>query len=283
MSTDMSSTKKRRWDSDQVGGEVAQPEQDIVTSQQEPAGIAAATEQAILAAKALAESAMAEAQAAAEPEAVEKTEDTKVEPPANESFTMDVDINFAANRQHLAKSATQRQIIEATGADISTKGQYYADASEATPDAPALHLHVEATNQDMLDRAVAMIERLKAEGDPSDHAMTPSAMSAYSNTQSDSYGGYRHERHPRNIYHEKIPVGIESERGFNVRAKLIGTGGENMKYIQNTTGVRVQVRGRGSGFVENATGIESDEEMHLFISAPTEDVMLQAMYYSKSL
>ncbi|KAJ1951905.1 hypothetical protein EC988_003843, partial [Linderina pennispora] len=279
------STKRRRWDSDQVDGKTGESTQDIGGSQTGPTEIATATEQAILAAKALAESAKAEAdaQAASETEPAINTGSAKDEPKTNETFAMDVDINFASNRQHLAKSVTQRQIIEATGADISTKGRYYTNASEATPDAPALHLHVEATSQEMLDQAVAMIERLKTEGDPSDTAMTPGAMSAYSNGHSDSYSGYRHERHPRNIYHEKIPVGIESERGFNVRAKLIGTGGENMKYIQNTTGARVQVRGRGSGFIENATGLESDEDMHLFISAPTEDITLQAMYYSKSL
>ena len=77
-------------------------------------------------------------------------------------------------------------------------------------------------------------------------------------------------------------------RNFNVRAKVVGPGvsaaafmGELMlvadpdgsidlqgmfvKYIQAETGTRVQIKGLGSGFIENDTGREAEEPMHVYI------------------
>ncbi|KAJ2742398.1 hypothetical protein GGI20_004514 [Coemansia sp. BCRC 34301] len=82
---------------------------------------------------------------------------------------------------------------------------------------------------------------------------------------------------------DKVYVEVESVRGFNVRAKLIGTGGENMKYIQNTTGARVQVRGNGSGCDDNAPGSDPYEPLHLYITATSEEAMSQAKEYCSSL
>ncbi|KAJ2894495.1 hypothetical protein IWW38_002564, partial [Coemansia aciculifera] len=82
---------------------------------------------------------------------------------------------------------------------------------------------------------------------------------------------------------DKIYVEVESTRGFNVRAKLIGTGGENMKYIQNTTGARVQVRGNGSGCEDSAVDSDPYEPMHLYITATSEDALNQAKGYCSSL
>ncbi|KAJ2337963.1 hypothetical protein GGH92_007381, partial [Coemansia sp. RSA 2673] len=78
-------------------------------------------------------------------------------------FTADIDINDSDNRQILAKSSTHIAITEATGVQIATRGRRYADASEATPADPALHLHVEAASQEMLDKAVEMIKTMNAE------------------------------------------------------------------------------------------------------------------------
>jgi hypothetical protein len=38
-----------------------------------------------------------------------------------------------------------------------------------------------------------------------------------------------------------------------------------VKYIQAETGTRVQIKGIGSGFIENDTGREADEPMHVYI------------------
>lgn len=65
---------------------------------------------------------------------------------------------------------------------------------------------------------------------------------------------------------EKLNVGIETLRNFNVRAKVVGPSGMFVKYIQQETGTRVQIKGLGSGFVDAETGRESDEPMHIHIT-----------------
>lgn len=56
-----------------------------------------------------------------------------------------------------------------------------------------------------------------------------------------------------------------------------------VKYIQAETGARVQIKGRGSGFIENDTGRESDEAMHISIVAPTDDQIQRAKILADDL
>jgi hypothetical protein len=49
-----------------------------------------------------------------------------------------------------------------------------------------------------------------------------------------------------------------------------------VKHIQAETGARVQIKGRGSGFLENETGREGEDEMHISIVAPTDDQIQRA-------
>ncbi|KAJ2809022.1 hypothetical protein H4R20_000445 [Coemansia guatemalensis] len=200
-------------------------------------------------------------------------------------YYKDVSINHSENRQILAQSATHRIVMEATDVQITTRGRYYPDPANATPADPELHLHVEATTQESLDRAVAMLERMKIEGVPerpmSDEPRAGS-FSGPSNT-GDRHRGGRSGSGASSRFQDKIFLEVESERGFNVRAKLIGTGGENMKYIQNTTGAHVQVRGRGSGYSENYSNAENNEPMHLLVMSDHEDSQAQAIEYGRSL
>lgn len=62
-----------------------------------------------------------------------------------------------------------------------------------------------------------------------------------------------------------MPIVIEPLRNFNVRAKIVGPAGLFVKYIQQETGCRVQIKGLGSGFVEQETGREADEPIHVAI------------------
>lgn len=43
---------------------------------------------------------------------------------------------------------------------------------------------------------------------------------------------------------------------------------KQVKHIQNETRCRVQIKGRGSGFMEHSTGIESEEPMYLHVASP---------------
>jgi hypothetical protein len=65
---------------------------------------------------------------------------------------------------------------------------------------------------------------------------------------------------------ERLTIGLESLPGFNLRAQVVGHGGAYVKHIQQETGCRVQIKGRGSGYIENATGQESEDEMFLHVT-----------------
>lgn len=56
-----------------------------------------------------------------------------------------------------------------------------------------------------------------------------------------------------------------------------------VKFIQAETGARVQIKGRGSGFLENDTGRESDEPMHISVVAPTDDQIQRAKMLADDL
>lgn len=65
---------------------------------------------------------------------------------------------------------------------------------------------------------------------------------------------------------ERIPIDLEPLPGFNLRAQVVGHGGAYVKHIQQETRCRVQIKGRGSGFVEHGTNQESDEPMYLHVA-----------------
>jgi hypothetical protein len=67
---------------------------------------------------------------------------------------------------------------------------------------------------------------------------------------------------------ERITLDMENIPGFNLRAQVVGQGGAYVKHIQQETGCRVQIKGRGSGFMEHSTGQESDEPMYLHVAGP---------------
>lgn len=57
---------------------------------------------------------------------------------------------------------------------------------------------------------------------------------------------------------------------------MVGQGGAYVKHIQQETGCRVQIKGRGSGFMEHGTGQESDEPMYLHVAGPQPAQVQQA-------
>ena len=70
----------------------------------------------------------------------------------------------------------------------------------------------------------------------------------------------------------KFPIGIKIEEAngynFDLRKKILGSGGKNMKWIiAQTEGVKLRLRGQGSGFFED-NGQESEERLVLHLSAP---------------
>lgn len=76
----------------------------------------------------------------------------------------------------------------------------------------------------------------------------------------------RDERGRRKWPDKRIPIDLEPIPGFNLRAQVVGSGGSYVKHIQQETRCRVQIKGRGSGFIEHDTNAESDEQMYLHVA-----------------
>ncbi|KII91230.1 hypothetical protein PLICRDRAFT_37964 [Plicaturopsis crispa FD-325 SS-3] len=181
-------------------------------------------------------------------------------------FTHDIDINDQRNRYMLTKGPTQLMIHEETGASVGTKGVWYPDRSKATEKDPPLYLHISANTPEILQAAIEKVNEL-----------INIDMGSLVEEKKDR------QRERRKWPEEKIPVGIDTIRNFNVRAKVVGPSGMFVKYIQQETQTRVQIKGLGSGFVDQETGRESEEPMHIHITGPDESQVARAKVLTDDL
>ncbi|KAI0694964.1 hypothetical protein BC835DRAFT_1348319 [Cytidiella melzeri] len=186
--------------------------------------------------------------------------------PHDGDFIHDIDINDVRNRYLLTKGSTQTQIHEETGASVSTKGTWYPDRSKATDKDPPLYLHISATTKEILQRATDKVNELIAMD-----------MGSLVEDKKDRL------REKRKWPEEKLPVGLETIRNFNVRAKVVGPSGMFVKYIQQETGTRVQIKGLGSGFVDQETGQEHNEPMYIHVTGPDEGQVARAKVLTEDL
>lgn len=131
---------------------------------------------------------------------------------------------------------------------------------------PPLYLHVTSTTKDGLEKAVKEIDELMKQELPNliDERRFRRRDEAQPQVERDSLGR-------RKWPEEQIPIDLEPIPGFNLRAQVVGAGGSYVKYIQGETRCRVQIKGRGSGFMEHDTGRESDEQMYLHVAYVTPD------------
>lgn len=125
---------------------------------------------------------------------------------------------------------------------------------------PPLYLHVTSTTKDGLDKAIKKIDDLMQQELPNliderrFRRREPEPQ-----VERDSLGR-------RKWPEERIPIDLEPIPGFNLRAQVVGHGGSYVKHIQQETRCRVQIKGRGSGFMEHETQRESDEQMYLHVA-----------------
>ncbi|RAH77052.1 hypothetical protein BO86DRAFT_348096 [Aspergillus japonicus CBS 114.51] len=180
---------------------------------------------------------------------------------ADGDYIKDIEINDLRNRYTLTKGSTQKMIKEETGADVTTRGNYYPDKSMATAANPPLYLHVTSTNKEGLEKAVALIDELMQKELPNLVDERRFRRREPEQVERDEFGR-------RKWPEERIPVDLEPIPGFNLRAQVVGQGGAYVKHIQSKTRCKVQIKGRGSGFMEPSTGRESDEPMFLHVAGP---------------
>ncbi|KAK4186585.1 putative kh domain-protein [Podospora australis] len=189
---------------------------------------------------------------------------------ADGDFIKDIEVNDLRNRYLLTKGSTQKMIKEETGADVTTRGSYYPDKAMATPSNPPLYLHVTSTTKEGLDKALAKIEELKKQE-------LPQLVDERRFRRREEQAPVERDEYGRRKWPDmKIPIGLESVPGFNLRAQVVGHGGAYVKHIQSETGCRVQIKGRGSGYMEASTGRESDEDMYLHVAGPEQHMVDKA-------
>lgn len=162
--------------------------------------------------------------------------------------------------------------------DVTTRGNYYPDKSLATAAVsdtdffeeqhtvlisaknPPLYLHVTSTTKDGLEKAVQKINELMQQE-------LPNLIDERRFRRREDRPEPERDALGRRKWPEKrIPIDLEPIPGFNLRAQVVGHGGSYVKHIQQETRCRVQIKGRGSGFMEHDTGRESDEQMYLHVA-----------------
>ncbi|RWA08591.1 hypothetical protein EKO27_g6506 [Xylaria grammica] len=193
-------------------------------------------------------------------------------------YIKDIEVNDLRNRYLLTKGSTQKMIKEETGADVTTRGEYYPDKSMATPTVRALvslclktrvnkftgaapipsrYKHIKVG----LDAAVQKIEEMMKQE-------LPNLVDERRFRRRDQEQVERDEFGRRKWPEAKIPINLEPVQGFNLRAQIVGHGGAYVKHIQQETGCRVQIKGRGSGYLEASTNRESEDDMYLHVAGP---------------
>ncbi|KAI0972857.1 hypothetical protein F4678DRAFT_459713 [Xylaria arbuscula] len=191
-------------------------------------------------------------------------------------YIKDIEVNDLRNRYLLTKGSTQKMIKEETGADVTTRGEYYPDKSMATPAAPPLYLHVTSTSKVGLEAAVKKIEEMMKQE-------LPNLVDERRFRRRDQEQVERDEFGRRKWPEAKIPINLEPVQGFNLRAQIVGHGGAYVKHIQQETGCRVQIKGRGSGYLEASTNRESDEDMYLHVAGPDPKMVEKAQELCEDL
>ena len=142
---------------------------------------------------------------------------------------------------------------------------------------PPLYLHITSTSKSGLEKAIGKIEELMQQELPNLVDDRRFKRREPEQVERDEFGRVRTtlnvQKFPTDDFQrkwpeEKIPIDMESLPGFNLRAQVVGQGGAYVKHIQQETRCRVQIKGRGSGFMEHGTGQESDEPMYLHVAGP---------------
>ena len=95
--------------------------------------------------------------------------------------------------------------------DVTTRGKYYPDPLLASERDPPLYLHITATTFGALEKAARMVQELIDRD-------LGSLVDERRFRRTDERDEYGRRKWPE----EKITIGMESVKGFNVRAQIVG-------------------------------------------------------------
>ncbi|KAM9423862.1 KH homology domain-containing protein 4-like isoform 1-T1 [Salvelinus alpinus] len=231
----------------------------------------------------------------------------------DETVVTEVDINDVPinSRNLLTKGKTQEEIRQVSGAVVSTRGHYMTSAEKSHGKAVErpLYLHVQGKSQEEVNKAVLRIKEIISE----DVLRTAAALGSqlrpvipplplYPQPSRPMAASHPHlprmpsvnppvphghrpaAPHQGSFVHVKIFVGLDqSLPSFNVNEKVEGPGGMYLGHIQTETGARVFLRGKGSGYIEQASRRESFEPLYVYISHPYSTGLEAAKKLTESL
>ncbi|XP_068586499.1 KH homology domain-containing protein 4-like [Cebidichthys violaceus] len=223
-----------------------------------------------------------------------------------EMVVTEVDINDVPLncRDLLTKGKTQEEIRQFSGAVVSTRGHYMPDASKRKAGQRPLYLHVQGKNQEQVNKAVLRIKEiisedlLRASAASGQQMPVMPPLTLYPQPprlvnappvprmpNTNSVPGHRPAApHSGSFVHTKIFVGLDQTFPFfNVNEKIEGPGGSYLSHIQTETGARVFLRGKGSGYIEQASKRESFEPLYVYISHPNSAGLESAKKLTESL
>ncbi|XP_035538180.1 KH homology domain-containing protein 4-like [Morone saxatilis] len=227
---------------------------------------------------------------------------------AEEMVVTEVDINDVPLncRDLLTKGKTQEEIRQFSGAVVSTKGHFMTEAEKGKAGQRPLYLHVQGKNQEQVNKAVVRIKEIISEDllrasaasgqqvpvmppltlyPQPPRPVIPTPAPRMPNTNSVPGQGHRPAApHSGSFVHTKIFVGLDQALpSFNVNEKVEGPGGSYLSHIQTETGARVFLRGKTSGYIEQASKRESFEPLYVYISHPNATGLEAAKKLTESL
>ncbi|XP_068608892.1 KH homology domain-containing protein 4-like [Brachionichthys hirsutus] len=229
-------------------------------------------------------------------------------PTTEDMVVTEVDINDVPmnSRDLLTKGKTQEEIRQFSGAVVSTKGHFMTEVEKGTGGQRSLYLYVQGKNQDQVNKAVMRIKEiitedlLRASAASGQQVPVMPPLTLYPQpprpvvTQpvprmpnTNSVPGQVHRPgapHSGSFVHTKIFVGLDQTfPSFNVNENVEGPGGSYLSHIQTETGARVFLRGKNSGYIEQASKRESFEPLYVYISHPNAAGLEAAKKLTESL
>lgn len=171
-------------------------------------------------------------------------------------YYADVEINDMAARPFLIKKATHDLITSKTGCGVSLRGRYIPPEGRSTVamNDRSLTLHIEADISAKVQVAVHKIIEVNR-----NYEKNPdNSYNNYGLTGNQSHGA-------SNKHQDRLFVGFETHPAFRLKEKITGHRGANFRFIEEQTGAKLSLRGKGSGHIDHNSKRESFEAMHIHI------------------